>query len=102
MGLLMTMTIALLVYSVAQRHLRQQLLTHNERLPNQINKPVQNPTMRWIFQLLEGIDVVYIKINGVVHKQLTGISHLKAKILRFFSEHIRNIYSINQQFTQTG
>ena len=58
MGLLMIMAIALLVYSVAHRHLRQQLLMHNERLPNQITKPVQNPTMRWICQLLEGIDVV--------------------------------------------
>jgi hypothetical protein len=51
--------------------------------------------MRWIFQLLEGIDVVYLKINGVVHKQLTGLSHLKEKILRFFSQNILNIYAIN-------
>ena len=97
MGLLMIMTLSLLVYSIAQRHLRQQLLEQNETLPNQIKQPVQNPTMRWIFQLLEGIDVIYVRSNGGLHKQLTGISELREKILRFFSEHIQDIYDINQK-----
>jgi len=33
-GLLMVMTLALLVYSVAQRRLRAQLATHQEPVPN--------------------------------------------------------------------
>jgi transposase len=36
-GLLMVMTFALLVYSVAQRRLRQQLTHHHTTVPNQIN-----------------------------------------------------------------
>lgn len=95
MGLLMIMTLALLVYSMAQRHLRKQLIEQNETLPNQIKQPIQNPTMRWVFQILEGIDVIYVNINGVIHKQILGISHLKQKILDFFSEHIRKIYALN-------
>jgi transposase len=43
-GLLMVMTLALLVYSVAQRRLRQALGRQNESLPNQINQPTQRPT----------------------------------------------------------
>ena len=38
-GLLMVMTLALLVYSLTQRRLRQQLATHNETIPNQIHQP---------------------------------------------------------------
>jgi transposase len=42
------MTLALLVYAVAQRRLRQQLARQNETVPNQINQPTQRPTLRWI------------------------------------------------------
>jgi transposase len=52
-GLLMVMTLALLVYSVAQRRLRQQLARHNKTVPNHINQPTRRPTLRWVFQLLE-------------------------------------------------
>ena len=41
MALLMIMTLSLLVYSVAQKHLREQLVEKNETLPNQINKPIK-------------------------------------------------------------
>ena len=39
----MVMTLALLVYSVAQRRLRKQLATHHETVPNQINQPTHRP-----------------------------------------------------------
>ena len=50
-GLLMVLTLALLVYSVAQRRMRAPLARHHETLPNQIGPPTSRPTLRWIFQL---------------------------------------------------
>src|SRR5947208_11614716 len=50
-GLLMVMTLALLVYSVAQRRMRAQWARQHETLPNQIGQPTSRPTLRWIFQL---------------------------------------------------
>ena len=96
MALLMIMTLALLIYSVAQRHLRKQLVEKKETLPNQINKPIKNPTMRWIFQLLEGIDVIYIKIKNKVEKKIMGITGLRKKIISFFFKPIQNIYEIGE------
>jgi transposase len=43
-GLLMGMTLALLVYSGAQRRMRQQRAHHHETVPNQINPPPMAPT----------------------------------------------------------
>src|SRR5712691_11147804 len=63
-GLLMVMTLALLVYSVAQRRLRQALARQKESLPNQINQPTQRPTLRWVLQLLEGIHRVRVSVHG--------------------------------------
>jgi transposase len=61
-GLLMVMTLALLIYSVAQRRLRQALARQKESLLNQINQPTQRPTLRWVFQLLEGIHRVRLLV----------------------------------------
>ena len=49
MALLMIMGLALLVYSLAERKLRLLLLQNNETIPNQVGKPVQKPTLRWVF-----------------------------------------------------
>jgi transposase len=63
----MVMTLALLVYSVAQRRLRQQLVHLHETVPNQINQPTVSPTLRWVFQLLDGIHRVRVTVQGQIH-----------------------------------
>lgn len=68
MSLLMIMTLSLLVYSVLQRHLRKLLAEQGKTLPNQINQEINNLTIRWIFQLMEGIDVIYIRIKDEIHR----------------------------------
>ena len=57
-ALMMVMTLCLMVYNIAQYKLRQTLKKQNETLPNQLNKEVQNPTIRWIFQIMEGINII--------------------------------------------
>lgn len=91
-GLLMIMVLSLLVYSIAQRRLRKQLLLLKATLPNQINKPIQNPTMRWIFQLFEGINYVVLIIEGVTTRLIEGVNPLRAKVVAFLSPNIQAIY----------
>jgi len=94
-GLLMVMTAALLVYSVAQRRLRQQLVRQNETVPNQIHQPTQRPTLRWVFQLLEGIHRVRVIVQGHVHDLIEGLNEVKIKILRLFGEGVCRLYQIS-------
>jgi transposase len=94
-GLLMVMTAALLVYSVAQRRLRQQLVRHNETVPNQIHQPTQRPTLRWVFQLLEGIHRVRVMVQGHVHDLIEGLNEVQIKILRVFGEGVCRLYQIS-------
>jgi transposase len=94
-GLLMVMTLALLVYSVAQRRLRRTLARQNERLPNQINQPTQRPTLRWVFQLLEGINRVRVIVQGQSHDLIEGLNEVQIKILRFFGQEVCQIYQIS-------
>jgi transposase len=96
MGLLMVMTLALLVYSIAQRRLRNALEKQNQTLPNQINQPTKTPTMRWIFQLMEGIDVVQVNIEGTVRMLVHGINEIKRKIILLMGKTIMNIYGLQE------
>jgi transposase len=94
-GLLMVMTLALLVYSVAQRRLRQQLAKHQKTVPNQINQPTPSPTLRWVFQLLEGIHRVRMTIQGQVHDLIEGLNDVQITILRLFGKEVCCLYQIS-------
>jgi len=94
-GLLMVMTLALLVYSVAQRRLRQELTRQQEKLPNQINQPTQRHTSRWVFQLLEGIHRVLVSVRGQIHDLIEGLNEVQIKILRLFGQEVCQIYQIS-------
>ena len=94
-GLLMVMTGALLIYSVAQRRLRQPLVRQNETLPNHIHQPTQRPTLRWVFQLLEGIHRVRVTVQGHVHDLIEGLDEVKIKILRLVGDGVCRLYQIS-------
>ena len=94
-GLLVIMTLALLVYSLAQRHARQQLAVLKSTIPNQINKPTATPTLRWMFQLLEGINYVYVKIDNDEKTVWTGITELRRRIIKLFYPEVQKIYQIS-------
>ena len=87
-GLLMVMTLALLVYAVAQRRLRQPLAHHPETVPNHINHPPMSPTVRWVFQLLEGIHRVRVPVQGQMHALLEGLHDLQINVLRLFGDEV--------------
>ena len=94
-GLLMVMTMALLIYSVAQRRLREALADEGQTLPNQIGQPQTRPTLRWIFQLLEGIHRVVFSVAGQVRTLIEGITDLRRQILSLFGQEVCQIYQIS-------
>ena len=94
-GLLMVMTLALLVYSVIQRRLRQELAAHNETVPNHIHQPTTAPTLRWVFQLLEGMHRVRVTAQGRVHDLIEGLNDVQIKVLRLLGEQVCCLYQIS-------
>src|SRR5712671_4371823 len=94
-GLLMVMTLALLVYSVTQRRLRGQLGRQHDTIPNQINQPTERPTLRWVFQLLEGIHRVRVMVQDQVYDLIEGLNEVQIKILRLFGDEVCRLYQIS-------
>ena len=95
MALLMVMLLSLLVYAIAERRMRACLAEQKETLPNQIGLDVEAPTLRWIFQLLYGINYLDISLGEQRHQVVEGISPLKQKILRLFGKSVADIYQIS-------
>jgi transposase len=54
-SLCMIMVLSLLIYSFAEWRLREKLKETGKSVPNQLNKPTQRPTMRWIFEIFMGV-----------------------------------------------
>ena len=95
MGLLMVMLLSLLVYGIAERRMRACLSEQKETLPNQIGQKIETPTLRWVFQLLDGINFLKISIGSQFQQVMEGITSLRQKILLLFGSTVANIYQLS-------
>lgn len=93
----MVMTLCLMVYNIAQYKLRKTLKDEAQTLPNQLGKQIQNPTLRWIFQLMEGIGVVLFYETGQMQparEVVTNLDAVRIKIIRLCGDSACEIYGI--------
>jgi transposase len=98
-ALMMIMTLCLLVYNFGQHRLREKLKKENTTLPNQLGKEVHNPTLRWIFQLMEGIGVVYFydaSLSNLTQTVITNLNELRKKIISLFGEMAMWMYGLKK------
>ena len=84
MALLMVMGLALLVYALAERWLRTELIKQNQTLVNQVGKPTQRPTLRRIFQVFEGIDVLLTQQGEDTQRVVVNLKPIHYQILDLF------------------
>ncbi len=96
MALVMLMGLALLIHALAERLLRQALVAHDETVPDQKGKPTQQPTMRWIFQLFEGIDVLSVWLHErLVLRQVLNLRPVHQQIIRLLGPQVQNCYLVD-------
>ena len=96
MALIMIMTLSLLIYALAERHLRHALAEKNQTILDQKRKPTQVPTMRWVFQLFEGLDVLTIWQNDQIFlRQLLNLHPIHTQILSLFGKPVQNCYFLD-------
>lgn len=96
-SLMMVMTLCLLVYNVGQYLLRKKLKEDNETLPNQLGKGVQNITMRWVFQCMEGIGIakIYDPSGEVLLRAVvTNLTEVRRKMIRLMGDSASQMYGL--------
>ena len=77
--MMMLMGLSLLVYTIGQREIRNNLEVSKSFVKNQVNKLIQRPTLRWIFQCFQGIHC--FKLEGV--ERISNLSEERCRILGF-------------------
>lgn len=96
-ALMMVMTLCLMIYNIGQYKLREHLKKHQTTLPNQLGKEISNPTLKWIFQIMEGIDMVYFydeSLTRTIREVVTNLNKLRRKIIALFGKTAAWIYGI--------
>jgi transposase len=88
------MVLSLLIYRLAEHLLRSRLAETEETIPNQVNKPTKRPTMRWIFQCFEGIDLLQIRVGSQWHTHVLGLQALHHKVLRLLGPPYAHFYGL--------
>ena len=91
MALAMIMTLALMVYSLGQRQLRQALELTSSTLPNQKGKPTARPTLRWILQCFQSVHLVFV--DGI--KSSIKLTHRQNLILQFLGSSCHQYYFLS-------
>jgi transposase len=93
MALLMIMGLSLLIYALAERKLRQALKEMNATVPDQRRKPTNNPTIRWVFQLFEGLDILLVRQNGeVMFRQLLNLRPAQEQVITLLGPQVQKCY----------
>ena len=91
----MIMVLCLLVYNLAQRQLRLALALREDAIPNQLGKPTNSPTLRWVFQCFMAVHLV--SFQGLI--QVVNLSPLRLHILNFFSPACQRYYLLPVPFS---
>jgi len=98
MALAFVMTLCLLVYKLAEARVRQRLSETGQTVPDQLRKPTARPTLRWLFQCFEGIDLLHItELDGVRATVILRLDTVHRRVLRLLGPAYENCYLAFQQ-----
>ena len=89
----MVMCLCLLVYTIAQRFLRKQLEKLGTFLPNQLGKPTKRPTMRWIFQIFEGVHLLIHRTPSGTQERVLNMNKVRYQVLSVLGGEFEKIYA---------
>jgi transposase len=84
------MALTLLVYSLAERKLRQALKVAKETVTDQRKKPTSKPTFRWIAQRFQGIHLIQVDCSTIV----SNLSEERDKIIRLLGPPVECYYHL--------
>ena len=88
-------SLILLLNNLGQMHLREELARQNKTIPNQIGKEIQNPTLKWVFQLLRKISKIRVQICGKIYEQFNEIHDVQRLIIESFGPYAKGVYGFS-------
>ena len=90
-AMLMIMTLCLLVYSALEYTIRKRLKETDTFAYDQLKKPTQNPTARWIFETF--YEIQYVTIPQLSQRILANMREENIRILNVLGERYWDFYN---------
>jgi transposase len=90
-ALALVMALTLMVYTLAERKLRQTLAARQQTVLDQKKRPTAKPTFRWVMQKFQGIHLVQVDQL----KQVSNLSDERRRIIRLLGSHIEPYYALS-------
>ena len=91
-ALSMIMVLSLLIYSIAEWMLRKRLKEMDETVLNQLGKPTERPTLKWVFQKFRNINEAIVELKGAIHREVININEEQRKIIKLFGPGCEKYY----------
>ena len=95
MALSFIMVLCLLVYRLAEVRLRARLAQTQQTIPDRVHKPTARPTMRWVFQCFEGIELLHIQTTTTSHVLVLRLQPLHRLILQLLGPLYEKFYLLS-------
>ncbi len=95
MALSFIMVLCLVVYRLAEVRLRARLAQTQQTIPDQVHKPTARPTMRWVFQCFEGIELLHIQTTTTSRILVLRLQPLHQLILQLLGPLYEKFYLLS-------
>lgn len=92
MALIMVMALSLLVYSLAERKLRKVLKEKKLSIKNQLKRPTERPTIRWVFQRFEDLMLLYIYKDDKLTQIQCELTEDQTTVIACLGEQVKKMY----------
>ena len=92
MALSFIIVLCLLVYRLAEFRVRSRLAEILQTIPDQVHKPTARPTMRWIFQCFEGIELLHVHTASSTYVLVLRLQPVHRLILQLLGPRYEKIY----------
>ena len=92
MALIMVMCLSLLVYALAEKKIRDALQKNQLWINDQKNRKTNRPTIRWVFQVFEGILYLAIRDGSQITRTTMNLNTQHEIILTCLGPPYRKIY----------
>ena len=91
-ALFTVMTLCLFVHNLGQMEVRKSLSKSQQTIPNQVGKEITNPSLKWVFQVMQKIVRVRINLFGRIYEEFKEIGETQRKIIACFGSYALAIY----------
>lgn len=94
-ALLFIMALTLMVHNYGQHLIRQKLAENKKTIPNQVNKQISTPTLKWIFQTMRGIIHVRHNIKNKRYESVNNVKDFHETILNCIGKEALQMYGFS-------